>query len=235
LINVAPPHHPLGGATVRWIRTCTVVAAAAAAAALSASSASADLSLFWQQVPITATTDASTPPPGIAGYETWDLMMTITPGDDFTSMKMHWDPIAPIFQHSRGQGSPNFGPPNTTIIPTFPALEFDSYVRGPAGGMTLLSEYYYHERDHPPVPIFNTDRISFRAGDLATQTTGGTFQLVRVTLDARSGDSPYHAIGFVYSTLGPTDGVPLPVPEPGFALLAFATAAAFAVPRRRGA
>ena len=39
---------------MRCARTCTVIAAAAAVAALSASSASADISLFWQQVPITA-------------------------------------------------------------------------------------------------------------------------------------------------------------------------------------
>jgi hypothetical protein len=188
--------------------------------------AAAEISLFWQPVPITATTDSVTPPPGIAGYECWDLMGTLTPGDDFTWLRILWDPPTPIFQHVLGQGVPNFGPPPDWQPWPFPALQFDSYLRSPSGGqMTVLGL----SDDTPSVGIFDNERIALRAGDLSTQDQGGTFQLLRLTVGA---PAPLETVvGRVFSRQVP-DGVPIVIPEPSLAAL-LACAAGPLMRRRR--
>jgi hypothetical protein len=200
---------------------CTHAIASGLAVALSAAAAHGAISLHWQFVPITATTDGVTPPPGLQDYSTFDLIMTITPGDDFTSMRVFWDPAGPIFQHVLGNGAPNFGPPNFGLIPSFPALAFDSYLRGPADGMTVLGSTD-GVNDLPPPGIFDNDRIAIAAGDLASNTTGGQFQLLRITVGPGT-HHPFDAIGRVFSVQNP-DGVPLPIPEPATAALLAATA-----------
>jgi MYXO-CTERM domain-containing protein len=207
----------------------TSVLASGLAMTATASNAPAAITLFWQHVPITATTDGVTPPPGIQGYQSADLMMTLTPGDDFTSMRIFWNASGPIFQHALGGGAPNFGPPNSGLFPTFPALQFDSYLRGPADGMTVLGSTD-GVNDLPPPGIFDGDRIAVAAGDLSTNNTGGTFQLLRVTYQGAPGEV-LSAIGRVFSVQDP-DGVPLPVPEPAALALAAATGL-LAVRRRR--
>jgi hypothetical protein len=55
---------------------------------------------------------------------------------------------------------------------------------------------------------------------------------VRVTFDARSGDSPFHATGRVYSLQNNNDGVPFPVPEPTTGLTTLAIFGIGALRRR---
>jgi hypothetical protein len=191
----------------------TFIAAAALAVPASAFGA---ITASWSAVPITATTDSVTPAPGITNYQTYDLNITLTPGDDFTSFRLLFNPDGPIFNHSLGGAAPNHGPPNTTLFPTFPVLEFDSYLRGPADGVTVLGSTD-GVNDLPPPGVFDADRIAVAAGDLSTNAQGGTFQLARITF----GPGPLPTIeagtllGRVFSVQDPDVGFQIPnIPEP---------------------
>ena len=208
----------------------TFIAAAAVAVPASAFGA---ITASWSPVTITATTDGVTPPPGITGYQSYDLNITLTPGDDFTSFRLLFNPEGSIFHHTLGQGGPNFGPPSSALEPTFPAIRFDSYLRGPADGVTVLGSTD-GTNDLPPPGIFDADRLAVAAGDLATNAQGGTFQLLRVTF----GPGPLPTIeqgtllGRVFSVQNPDVGVQIPnIPEPA-TLGLFAAAGLLAIRRR---
>jgi hypothetical protein len=210
---------------------------AAAAVGLPASVSSAAITAFWEQRPITATTDGVTPPPGIAGYETWDLMITLTPGDDFTSFRLLMDPAGQIFHHALGQGAPNFGPPSSALEPTFPAVVFDSYLRGPADGVTVLGSTD-GTNDLPPPGIFDNNRLAVAAGDLSANTQGGTFQLLRMTFQPGVAPNPVYPsiaagtlLGRVFSVQN-DQGVQIPdIPEP--TMMGLVAAAGLLAIRRR--
>jgi hypothetical protein len=153
---------------------------AAAAVGLTANTASAAITAFWQPVPITATTDAQTPAPGLADFQSFDLMITLSALDDFTSFRLLFDPAGPIFQHANGEGGPNFGPPNSALVPFFPALAFDSYMRGPGNSVTVVGSTD-GTNDLPPPGIFDSNRLAIAAGDLTLNPGPGTFQLLRAT------------------------------------------------------
>jgi hypothetical protein len=201
--------------------------ASIAVSGLTATAAPAAITPFFQGVNITATTDGVTPPPGIGGgYQTFDLMITLTPGDDFTSFRLLFDPIGPIFHHSLGQGGPNFGPPNSLLFPTFPVLEFDSYLRGPAGGVTVLGATD-GTNDLPPPGIFDSDRLAVAAGDLESNTQGGTFHLIRLTFDASFGypsASDGRLLGRFFSVQNDQGVMIAIIPEPGMMMACIALA-----------
>jgi hypothetical protein len=142
-------------------------------------------------------------------------MGTLTPGDDFTSLRIFWDPPTPIFQHVLGDAGPNFGPPHWQWSSYFPTWQFDSYLRGPNEWMVVLGSTD-GTNDLPPPGIFDSDRIAIAAGDLSTDDYGGTFQLLRLTAAA---PAPLDTvIGRVFSRQVP-EGVPIVIPEPNAAAL----------------
>jgi hypothetical protein len=193
-------------------RTISIVAAAGAVA-LAEFAARAAITASFSQVPITATTEASGA--DLTGYQCFDLSITLTPGDDFTSFRLLWDPPGPIFHHALGQPGPNFGPPNSLLFPTFPVLEFDSYLRGPAGSVTVLGSTD-GTNDLPPPGIFDSDRLAVAAGDLSSNTQGGTFQLLRMTFGP---GGPGFGIGRVFSVQNPDVGFQIFFPEPSMLTL----------------
>ncbi|MGF1634630.1 MAG: hypothetical protein ACFCVE_12325, partial [Phycisphaerae bacterium] len=111
------------------MRLCNLVLAAAASAVF-ATSASAAITAQWVQVPI---------PESIAeldGFQTWDLVVDVTPEDRFLSFRAYSVPESGFTlynspQNTAGNASP-FAPPSVDFIGFFPSLQFDSYLQTPS-------------------------------------------------------------------------------------------------------
>jgi hypothetical protein len=80
--------------------------------------------------PITASTDTWTPPPGITGYQCYDLILLLSPGDRFSihARVRHATIRGSFFQHTFGTQAPNFGPPSPFLISLAPVLPFDTFL-----------------------------------------------------------------------------------------------------------
>jgi hypothetical protein len=190
-----------------------------------ATTAYADIDWSWTGVPITATTDPVTPAPGIQGYQCLDINITLTPGDDFTEARIFMDPQGSIFHHAIGQPGPNFGPPNSALFATFPVLEFDSYLRSTAtGGSVQVYGSFDGTNVGPPPGVFNNDFVGVAFTDPSVNTSGGTFQMMR--LNFGPGPIPWPMYVEVYS-------VEEPVPEAATLGLA-AACVPLLIGRRRG-
>jgi hypothetical protein len=183
---------------------------------------------WWQPVPITATTDASGA--NLEGFQCWDLMADVSVGDNFTSMRIFSDPGGTIFHHAQGQPAPNFGAPTAAMIAHYPALAFDSFLRGPRDhGMTVVGSTD-GTNDLPPPGVFDADRLAIAAGFLLTVVHERQLHLVRLTFD---GPIP-QVTGSVYTVQGYDQGVAIPpIPEPACASLIACAALLLIAPRRR--
>ena len=195
------------------MRVGKMLVAAAAVGALS-SAANAALTASWVNVPNGGISDGSGA--NLAGSQTFDLIANLDVGDDFQSMRIFSDPPAAttFFQHSFGSGGPNHGPPNTALIPAFPALAFDSYFDD-NGNFTVLGSTD-GTNDLPPPGIFSTTDIAVAGGDLISVTTGGPLRLMRLTFFGPTPDF----LGRIFS-LQNSVGIPVPqiggggvIPEP---------------------
>jgi hypothetical protein len=105
------------------------------------SRARATISAQFLPVPITATTDAATPSPGIQGYQCYDLVVTGTAGDPTREAPIFLNPppSGSFFQQVFDNGSPNYGPPNPSLIPPFPVMQFDSFLDSPLPGAAPIA------------------------------------------------------------------------------------------------
>jgi hypothetical protein len=188
-------------------------------------SAYAALTASWVPVTITATTDGVTPPPGLAGYQSFDLVANLDPGDDFQSMRIKAD--GTFFQHSLGSSAT---PPNSGLFGTFPALQFDSYFDD-NGNFQILGSTD-GTNDLPPPGVFDNAHLAVAGGDLVTNTSGGPLKLLRLTF---TGTTPTF-LGSIFSAQN-SNGIPVPqigvVPEP--ASLGLLAAVGLAAWRRRTA
>jgi hypothetical protein len=123
------------------------------------------------------------------------------------------------------------------LVPFFPALAFDTYLRGPGNAVTVVGATD-GTNDLPPPGVFNNDRVAVAAGDL-TLNPGGTpdgttFQLARMTFQgAPPTIEAGTLLGRVFSIQQPT-GFQIPnIPEP--TALGFIGATALLMVRRRKA
>ena len=184
-----------------------------------APAAPATVALNWVPVTIDLFSDSSGA--NIVGYRCYDLITSLTPGDDFQSMRLFMTPPTngQFFQHIFGQGPPNYGPPNLAIL-SFPMRVFDTFlddngnfvVEGATDGTSNL----------PPPAIFNTAQLAVWGEDSLINSTGGFLRLLRATFN---GDGLPTVLGRVYTAQTP-EGTPIPseVPEPTTStLLALAT------------
>jgi hypothetical protein len=124
-----------------------------------AAPALATISYQFTPQPITATTDLGTPPPGIQGYQCYDLVVSITAGDPTRVATIYWDPPGDIFQNVFGTGAPDYGPPNNLLIPVFPTLAFDTYLQSFNGFSLSVIGTTTDGSDQIPGPgVFNNNK-----------------------------------------------------------------------------
>jgi hypothetical protein len=203
--------------------------AGAIAVGLAAASANAAITAVWVQNTITpgAFTDSQAPVP--AGAQSWDLVVTITGGDDWISGRLYSD-SSTFYNHPFGA---NNGPPNSALFPAFPGLEFDTYVRSPSGNpgdALILGGSTPDGQGDTPTAIFSSSTVSVFWGDLVN-TGDGTFSVARITF---SGAVPTFT-GKLFSAQNNINGIPMPqIPEPGTAALALG-AMGLLLARRRSA
>jgi hypothetical protein len=186
--------------------------------------AKAAFTVAWVPVNVTATTDGTTPPPGIAGFSSYDLVLTKEAGEDFQSMRIYTQSPG-IYVNSTATSltppvaSPpaSLTPPNPAFFPVFPTLEFTTAVYGPQGGMALLGGSTPDGlNDVPPQQAqLNSNGLSLSMGDTATNDVAGAFRLIRLTYNPAARDTPQFTGRVFVGTAGGTQFADIPqIPEP---------------------
>lgn len=181
-----------------------------AASATIISSASAAITASW--TPVTPATGAP------SGYSTYDLMVTVSSGDDYASTRLF--ATGSFYQDAFGGNTA----PNPALIPVFPALAYDTYVNTPGGSSSTLILGGFNGTSDTPTSTFTTSQLAITYGD-TVNTGAGTFQIARVSY---SGSVPTFQ-GTIYSILNGVTGIPMPqitLPPTRFMNLASASGSA---------
>lgn len=147
----------------------------------------AAFTLHWQSVPITVTTDALTPAPGLAGYQSYDLIVDADAGDDFQSWRM-WSPPGhgfTFFNHALATTAP-WAPPSAAQISAYPTLQYTMQQGNPLGAALIVLGSYNGTNEGPPPASLGPSLISVVAGDTAMITDGTPFRLLRMTFKGGS-------------------------------------------------
>jgi hypothetical protein len=185
---------------------------AAAAVGACSTLANAALTASWVSVPIPPGTTDSSGSPGMPlaenGFRTFDLVVNRDAGDDFQSIRIFANAPAggSYFQHTFGASAT---PPNSALIPAFPALAFDSFFDD-NGNFQILGSTDGNV-DLPPPGVFSNSQLAVSGGDLTNDILGGPLRLLRLTFNG-TGNPTF--LGRIFSVQTP-NGIPVPqIPEP---------------------
>ncbi|MFG0251737.1 MAG: hypothetical protein ACF8NJ_02550 [Phycisphaerales bacterium JB038] len=150
----------------------------------------------------------------IPGYSTFDLMVAVDPGDDWTSASITANVInGEFFQHDVGGDAE----PNSALFAVFPALEYDSFFANPPALFDGLNPGFASG------PIWTSTSIEAVWFD-TLDSGGGDFTLARFTITEGAylvggGDVTYRNSGgdlYPY-ILWPTPGTAAPLLLAGLA------------------
>lgn len=150
--------------------------------------------------------DAFAPGFGSSTYKTYDLVVNVSPGNDWASAELRGVlSSGSFFNHAIGGN--NY--PNAVLFGSFPALPYDTYITAPNN--TLPSTQLPHPLDGAGSPIFSATLTSAAWADFSNLGSG-TFTIARLTTTA---DAVGTFSGQVVEA-GATSGVPFSfvVPEP---------------------
>lgn len=168
-------------------------------------------------------TDPMAPGFGASTYKTFDLVVTVSPGSDWTSAELRGVLTqGSFFNHPVGGN--NY--PNPLLFPSAPALPYDTYITAPNN--TPPGAQLSHPIDASGSPIFNPTLVSAAWADFSN-TGSGVFTIARLTMTT---DAIGTFTGQVVEA-GATSGVPFSfvVPEPS--LLSIGALYSVVLARRR--
>jgi hypothetical protein len=111
------------------------------------------------------------------GWFTYDLVVTVDDGDDWTSASMDALTDGVFIQHSLGGN----GDPSPALIGLYPALAFDSFFDSPPTVLDGNGPGGFAEG-----PIWTDSTVTATWFDV-DDTGGGTFTLARLTFDSPDG------------------------------------------------